>query len=73
MEVAEPRRLRAANGDRMKGRVIASGLITLAVMAIMAAGPAMADSDRDKVESFGYGYSQDWDHEDDSQVPTGQP
>ena len=44
----------------MKGRVVASVVITLIVMATMAAGPALANSDRDNGEPFGYGYGPGW-------------
>lgn len=57
----------------MKGRVLASGLITLIVMAAMAAGPVVADTDRDKDESYGYGYQSGWGYGDNSPAETGWP
>ena len=57
----------------MKGRVLVSAAITLVVMATMAAGPALADSGRDKDKPFGYGHRPGWGFGDDSHIHTGPP
>ena len=57
----------------MKGRVLASLAVTIAVIAAMAAGPALADSGRHDDRPFGYGYRPGWGHGDGSHIHTGPP
>lgn len=56
----------------MNNRIIASGVVTLAVMVSLAAAPVMANS-KNQDDSFGYGYRPGWGFGDKNHVHTGPP